>query len=444
VIREVMQRQFLADRTATIEQTLLAGAVSDAESLEKKLDEYGLRRADVRASAEWVESLTAALKPEPRADAVFLPGDRDASLLQSALQRFFISSNLVERAQGAGAGAVVNPISDVSLSADVAQRMPKQLFGTMSESDIGWASCLFAKAYRMIGKRRSFPDRAAAPRTVDDNARVYLIADWGSGIARAKKIADRIRTMMLADTTREQHVIHLGDVYYSGWPEEYDDHFLANWPVRPGEEHRYGSWCLNANHDMFSGGYGYFDYLLKDKRFAAQQGKSYFSLATSRWQMLGLDSAWTDGSLAGSQVEWVGSVQKAAPDKKLLLMTHHQPFSSFGERSCPDLQVLLAKNKVTAWFWGHEHRFAKYQSRPDLKYARLIGHGGVPVWRDVPWKFWTSKDPEGVTFVSREAFRSGLEWFLLFGFAVLDFDGEAIRVRYFYENGDEEKAETLI
>ena len=109
----------------------------------------------------------------------------------------------------------------------------------------------------------------------------------------------------MEQTDREQHVIHLGDVYYSGWPEEYEDHFLPNWPVAPGQEDRYGSRCLNANHDMFSG--GHFDHLLKDERFrrqrSARQPTSYFSLENDHWQILGLDSAWQDGDLAGSQLE---------------------------------------------------------------------------------------------------------------------------------------------
>jgi hypothetical protein len=59
-------------------------------------------------------------------------------------------------------------------------------------------------------------------------------------------------------------------------------------------------------------------------------------------------------------------------------MTHHQPISAF-DKHCPALLRLLQQNKVTAWFWGHEHRFALYAHRSDLPYGRLIGHGGVPV-----------------------------------------------------------------
>lgn len=444
MILEVMQRRFLADSTDSIGTSLRIGAETNDPEVQAILQAQEVDPVDVKRAAEWVESLKGRLeKPGERDDATFMPQDQNASLMQSALQRYFFQRNLVEQSVAAGAGAVVHPISDVSLKAAVAMVPPAQLFGAMSQTDVGWASCLFAKAYRKLSKRRPFPDQPAAPRTIADNARVFLIGDWGSGVSRAKKIADRIRTMLLEETTREQHVVHLGDVYYSGWPEEYDDHFLAHWPVRPGEEGKYGSWCLNANHDMFSGGHGYFDHLLADERFKGQQCRSYFSLSTSKWQLLGLDSAWDEGQLAGTQVEWVESCHKAAPDKKLVLMTHHQPFSSFGEKSYTDLQVLYARNKVTAWFWGHEHRFAMYKPKDKLPYGRLIGHGGVPVWVKAPWKIWNVADPPDVAYVSRKGFSSGAEDFLLFGFAVLDFDRDHIGVRYINEYGKEEQSETL-
>jgi predicted phosphodiesterase len=269
-----------------------------------------------------------------------------------------------------------------------------------------------------------------------DNARVYLIGDWGSGVTRAKKIADRVRAMLETERTRPQHVIHLGDVYYSGWPEEYDEHLLAHWPVRPGEEQKYGSWCLNGNHDMYSGGFGFFDHLLKDTRFKAQQQSSYFSLENTNWQILGLDSAWKDEDLAGGQADWVEQRQAAHKDKKLILMTHHQPFSAF-EKDCVALQPLMQRNKVTAWFWGHEHRFAMYKARPDLPYGRLIGHSGVPVWVGKP-----STSPI-VEYVSTRGFRSAFDTFALFGFAVMDFAGEKIDIRYFDEHGQVERSETI-
>lgn len=371
-------------------------------------------------------------------EAAYFPRDALTSQMQSLLQRYFIRNGLTQTSAAPGAMAAIHPISDVSLAGAAAGKAPDQLFGAMSQSDAGWLACWAAKAFTSLDKQRVFPDAPAPPRVIASDARVYLIGDWGSGVSRARKIADRVRSMIAAEPAREQHVVHLGDVYYSGWPEEYDDHFLQFWPVAPGEEQRCGSWSLNSNHDMFSRGSGYFDHLLKDSRFKAQGRSSYFSLETDHWQLLGLDTAFKDETLAGDQFDWVERRQKDHPDKKLVLMTHHQPFSSF-EKDCVELHRLLARNTLAAWFWGHEHRFTIYEPRPYLKYGRLVGHGGVPVWA----RSASKPVPEGVAYVSTRGFRSGIERFALFGFAVLDFDGPQIRVRYIDEHGEPEWTEVL-
>jgi hypothetical protein len=94
--------------------------------------------------------------------------------------------------------------------------------------------------------------------------------------------------------------------------------------------------------------------------------------------------------------------QKTNSHKRLILMTHHQPFSAF-EKDYVKLQPLV-KNKPTAWFWGHEHRFAMYKARPDLERGWLIGHAGVPVWAH-SWQ----PVPAEVEYVSARSFASGLE-----------------------------------
>jgi hypothetical protein len=49
-------------------------------------------------------------------------------------------------------------------------------------------------------------------------------------------------------------------------------------------------------------------------------------------------------------------VQKAGP-RKLILFSHHQPFSRLDKQG-PSLQTALAdlfqKKGITAWYWGHE------------------------------------------------------------------------------------------
>jgi hypothetical protein len=439
MILEIMQRHYLAqtvpDLNRRIDQFLQDAQNNDPETQEV-LRKFKVDAGEIRQALHRLQEAEGALASEEDGNAAFFVADPRISQAQSVLQRYFIANNLIQKNVAAGAMAVTSPISDVRLAESVVAQPSKRLFGRMSQTDAGWIACWCARAFRGLTGRRNFPTQPAAPRQIPDDARVFLIGDWGSGITRAKKIADRIRVMLEAETEREQHVMHLGDVYYSGWPEEYDDHFLAYWPVLPGEEQKYGSWCLNANHDMYSGGFGFFDHLLADIRFKDQQQSSYFSLLTNHWLILGLDSGWTEKDLAGGQADWVSQQQAAHPDKKLILLTHHQPISAF-EKDCPALSPLMQRNKVTAWFWGHEHRFVLYARRPDLPYGRLIGHSGVPVWAE-----GDAKPPE-VEYVSTRNFRSGLERFALFGFAEMDFRGDHIDMRYYDEYGNEERSETI-
>jgi len=67
--------------------------------------------------------------------------------------------------------------------------------------------------------------------------------------------------------------VHLGDVYYTGDLNEEQEKFLNYWP-----QGKLGSFSLNSNHEMYSGGQGYFNKLLKDSKFAFQQNCSFFLL----------------------------------------------------------------------------------------------------------------------------------------------------------------------
>src|SRR5205814_9785959 len=120
----------------------------------------------------------------------------------------------------------------------------------------------------------------------------------------------------------EQHVVHLGDVYYSGWSWEVDQRFLKYWPVKNDEADSISSWSLNGNHDMYSGGYGYFDRVLGDPRFQRQQGASYFRLFNDNWQLLGLDTAYKENVLEKPQTEWVRQ-QVTGTNCKSMLLTNH-------------------------------------------------------------------------------------------------------------------------
>ncbi len=63
---------------------------------------------------------------------------------------------------------------------------------------------------------------------IPDSATIALAADWGTGTIPAYKVAEQIRMLQ----PRPDVTVHMGDVYYSGTPEEYHDWFLGqeDWP----------------------------------------------------------------------------------------------------------------------------------------------------------------------------------------------------------------------
>ena len=48
--------------------------------------------------------------------------------------------------------------------------------------------------------------------------------------------------------------------------------------------------ALNGNHEMYSGGFGYFKLILP----AFEQDSSYFALQNEHWLLVGLDTAYVD------------------------------------------------------------------------------------------------------------------------------------------------------
>jgi hypothetical protein len=323
----------------------------------------------------------------------------------------------------------------------------RRILDEFSITDPGWVSSLVAMGVRMLRKRHAFNPAPPAPVQIADQARVILVGDWGSGIPRAQLVAKAMRKAVeqAVRDNRGVHVIHLGDVYYSGWQFEYEDRFLPYWPVSKSEAGKIGSWCLNGNHDMYSGGHAYFDYLLKDPRFSKQGQASFFRLYNRNWQILGLDTAWDDNGLKDPQGNWVKQTFDQNKQKSIFL-SHHQLFSAYedgpdvGKVLGQKLKPVLDNKPIDAWFWGHEHRFILHEPTVNVRAARLIGHGGVPV-------YMTHRDDgsyiKPASWEDRRFIQSGLERWAMFGFAILDFEEDAINVSYVDETGTTIKSETI-
>jgi hypothetical protein len=114
------------------------------------------------------------------------------------------------------------------------------------------------------------PTGSSAEALADD-AIVAIAADWGTGMYGAPEIADSIRKQ--AASRKFDLLMHLGDVYYSGTLKEVQERFLDVWPADAGTVSR----TLNSNHEMYSGGFAYFDLALP----ALKQTSSYFALQNS-------------------------------------------------------------------------------------------------------------------------------------------------------------------
>lgn len=310
------------------------------------------------------------------------------------------------------------------------------------------ASIAKAVAQRLMRKRHGFV-RADPPPSfqLDDDARIVLVGDWGMGNTPARAVSKLIEAELAGAGNRQTHVIHLGDVYYSGDKTEAQRHFLDPWPVKPGDAKRC-SWCLNGNHDMYSGGHGYFETILRDDRFRHQRtadgrGISYFRLHNEHWQFLGLDTAWDQhllthhgrhGFLQDPQADWVLSCVRAAKGRTVLL-THHQFLSEHhtieGNLKSKLRPVLQGAGGIDAWFWGHEHICMRFPGRADVRYAACTGHGSIPHRTGGAWS-----GPGGWEYDDGNRWR----WC---GYAVLDLQGARIGVRYVDQQGNEHHPESL-
>ena len=205
--------------------------------------------------------------------------------------------------------------------------------------------------------------------TLADTGRVAVLGDWGTNLYGAP-----VSAASITRTGGYELLLHLGDIYYSGTKNEAKKRFLDAWPTAAGKVSR----ALNGNHEMYSGGFAYFEDILPKFK----QPSSYFAVQNKHWLLVGLDTAHEDHALDHLQVAWLKSVVQKAGGRKVILFSHHQPFSRLDSQG-PKLQAALAdlfqQKAITAWYWGHEHECVIYDRHPQSGLlGRCIGHGGIP------------------------------------------------------------------
>jgi hypothetical protein len=235
--------------------------------------------------------------------------------------------------------------------------------------DPRWVSWVFVKASGWLRGKRPFISHKSPNDfqfEMKDEATLAIVGDWGGGNPAAQAIATQINQI------NPDHVIHLGDVYYSGTPKETKERFLKYWP-RPKEPGM--SLALNSNHEMYGGGYGYFDNTLP----AFKQPASYFNLSNQNWQFIGLDTGYDEHDLHPPQADWLAA--QLNTNKKTIVLSHHQLFSAYETTDASKLQAkvkpFLDSGKIHGWIWGHEHLCVAYQPYMGVK-AVCLGNGCFP------------------------------------------------------------------
>jgi hypothetical protein len=297
-------------------------------------------------------------------------------------------------------------------------------------SDPGWLTVAYEKLKELFRGKHKFIRHATLTsfrHELPANAVVALFGDWGSGEPTAQRVMQQIKAC------KPTHAIHLGDVYYAGTEKEVKNRFLdvIDRFGPPPSTCKY--FALNSNHEMYSGGYGYFDSTLP--RFG--QEASYFCLANDDWQLIGIDSGYEDHGLQDPQKEWLAA-QVGRHGPKNILLSHHQLFSPYESVSKKPLSRKTADllTNIYAWFWGHEHKCIIMGDHLGIK-ARCIGHGSIP--DSVP--FGNPRDG-GVPIVKVDERRSP-DGVNVHGFALLKFAGSRLQVSYIDEFGAEFFAERL-
>lgn len=350
---------------------------------------------------------------------LFAPADLKASLLMSAVAELVPSESGLE------------PLTAGGLEVKFA-----------TNDWFGWAASIFD----WVSKHgfHPLPRPSGHQETRIPNAcRLGMVGDWGTGLYGAPTCSATLLTMPRLDV-----MLHLGDVYYSGTKKEVTERFLKDWPFAAAPLHR----AVNSNHEMASGGYGLFDLTLP--RF--KQESSYFALGNDHWLLLGIDTGYVDHDVDATQVAWVEAMVAAAAGRRVVLFSHHQLFSRFGkqgERLAAHLGHLLKAGKVSAWYWGHEHRCIVYDPDPRNGglVARCIGHGGVPerrttfaglpVARTLPGAVWrkftgVAGAPGGLTLDGENPFIKGHEDdYIPNGFATIELVDQHLKEAIYLPDG---------
>jgi hypothetical protein len=251
MIAEVLDKDFVLKQLEIVREFLRSGGRrgGDVEPPPVEVTEDDLQTAATEIDKSLASEAASSsgpwssdpATPERRGDASQLPPSLDnrafissdpvVSITQSVLEQYIAHKNAAGTDEpGSGrrgdGGDQADPVTG--------SRIDRRIFDQFSVTDPGWVSSLIAMGIQKFRNPHPFNPSPAPPVEIKDRCRIVMVGDWGSGLPRAQTTAATMRTYIdqsLADET-DCHVVHLGDVYYSGWDSEYSDRFLPYCPVK--------------------------------------------------------------------------------------------------------------------------------------------------------------------------------------------------------------------
>ncbi|MFL5538287.1 MAG: metallophosphoesterase family protein, partial [Longimicrobiaceae bacterium] len=273
-----------------------------------------------------------------------------------------------------------------------------------SECDPLWAEAITTYE-EFVHSGNTIPYITLAPGTgvipVGGTLNVALVADWATGTQTA------LNVLAQAVAMDPDVVIHLGDIYYSGTPTESQTYFYQGvqgvlqqagktMGTGPGDVRVF---TLAGNHDMYSGGTGYYAVIKQ-----LGQPASYFCLQNDDWQIVCLDTGYNDRdpftvisnitSLTDDQIVWLNDLMANADGRSTLFLSHHQLYSGVGPVGQSQVggktinwginpalygQLQTVLGRVAAWIWGHEHNTVAFDAVAGLPPGRCVGSGAIPM-----------------------------------------------------------------
>jgi 3',5'-cyclic AMP phosphodiesterase CpdA len=277
----------------------------------------------------------------------------------------------------------------------------------MSSCDVGWFTAVvdYIDAYWLHWDKIPYVDSGGDPTKFvyslpnQSSLKIGVLGDWATGEPVATLVLEQL--VALAPDV----IIHVGDIYYAGTHEECW-HFFLDQMNAVRAKTGIPVYNLPGNHDMYSGGANFYQLLplLNKAPFAPPntpvQQASYFCLRNNWLQLQGMDTGYFDSDifqvakdithLHPTEATWHQKQIEAAGARKVILFSHHQPFSAFlkiggaafNKYLQSDLGPLIGQKKVNAWFWGHEHILEVYKPNtyfPGLGYGACVGHSAFPV-----------------------------------------------------------------